>query len=91
MSTDRVPKKWRSAGERWGRWHWVRVLGLRCFFFPFWRSVNAFRRARQAAFDAGFNLVTTEELWKITEALDEHPDGWEHPCMCAECRSYCDE
>lgn len=63
----------RTAGQRWGRWHWVRVLGLRCFFFPFWRSVNAFRRARQAAFSAGFNVVTTEELWKVTEALDEHP------------------
>lgn len=81
----------RTAGQRWGRWHWVRVLGLRCFYFPFWRSINAFRRARRAAFLAGFNVVSTEELWKLTEALDEHPDGWEHPCMCATCRSYADE
>lgn len=69
---------------------WVRVFGLTYFYFPFWRNVNAFRRAYRAAFVSGINLVTTEELWKLTEPLDEHPDGWEHPCMCASCRSYAD-
>jgi hypothetical protein len=83
-------KRWRSAGERWGRWHWVRVLGLRCFYFPFWRTVNTVRRAHRAAFDRSVNLVTTDELWKLTEPLDEHPEGWEHACMCATCRSYAD-
>lgn len=86
MSTDRVPKKWRSAGERWGRWHWVRVIGLRCFLFPFWDTLNAVRRMRMAL-RHDINLVTNEELWTLTEALDEHSDGWEHACMCAECRS----
>jgi hypothetical protein len=81
----------RTAGQRWGRWHWVRVFGLTYFYFPFWRSINAFRRAYRAAFDPRINLVTTAELWKLTESLDEHPDEWEHACMCATCRSYCDE
>lgn len=76
-----------SAGQRWGRWHWLRVAGLRCFYFPFWRSVNAIRRAVIAA-GGRVNLVTNDELWRLTEQLDEHPEGWEHPCMCALCRSY---
>jgi hypothetical protein len=31
--------------------------------------------------------IPTDDLLKITEKLDEHPEGWEWPCMCAECRS----
>lgn len=80
----------RTAGERWGRWHWLRVFGLRCFYFPFWRTVNTARRAYRAAFDSSVNLVTTDELWQLTEPLDDHPEGWEHACMCATCRSYAD-
>lgn len=81
----------RTAGERWGRWHWLRVFGLRCFYFPFWTSVSRIRRAWRAAFDPSINLVTTDELWELTTPLDEHPDGWEHACMCAECRSCANE
>lgn len=80
-----------TAGQRWGRWHWVRVAGLRGFYFPFWRTISVVRRAYSAAFRHDINLVTNDELWTLTEALDEHPDGWEHPCMCATCRSYADE
>lgn len=67
----------------------MRVIWMNCVRFPFWRSVYAIRRAYIAAF-RHINLVTDEELWTITEPLDEHPDGWEHPCMCASCRSYAD-
>ena len=28
------------------------------------------------------------DLLRFTEALDEHPDGYEGSCACAECRSY---
>lgn len=89
--TNETPAEERflSAGQRWGRWHFIRVIGLTCFYFPFWRSVNAMRRAYRAAFTP-VSLLTHEELWKLTEALDEHPDGWDHPCMCATCRSYAD-
>jgi hypothetical protein len=31
--------------------------------------------------------ISTNELLKLTEKLDEHPEGWGWPCMCAECRS----
>jgi len=86
QSTDRHL----TAGQRWGRWHWIRVLWLRCFAFPFWRSSNAVKRAYRAAFDPRVNLVTDDELIELTIPLDEHPDNWEHPCMCASCRSYCD-
>ena len=82
--------KYRSAGQRWGRCHWLRVLGLRCFYFPFWRSVNALRRARRAMFDPHVNLITDEQLYELTQGIDEHPDGWDHPCICALCRSYGD-
>lgn len=89
--TDHLPtEKHLTAGQRWGRWHWVRVLGLTCFYFPFWRSVNGVLRAA-IAMRGRVNLVTDDELVLITKGLDEHPDGWEHPCMCAVCRSYCDE
>jgi hypothetical protein len=77
----------RTAGERWGRWHWVRVIGLRCFYFPFWRTYYSFRRGFIAA-RGRVNLVTTDELVELTSRLDEHPEGWNHPCMCADCRSY---
>lgn len=79
----------RTAGQRWGRWHWVRVLWLRGFRFPFWRAFYAVRRGFTAAF-THINLVSDDELMLITEPLDEHPDGWNHPCMCAECRSCAD-
>lgn len=83
-------KKLLSAGQRWGRWHWIRVIGLTCFYFPFWRSVNGLRRG-WLAMRGRVNLVTSEELEKLTEQLDEHPDGWDHPCMCATCRSYAND
>lgn len=34
--------------------------------------------------------VPENELLALTARLNEHPEGWEHPCMCAECRSYAD-
>lgn len=33
-------------------------------------------------------VVSTDDLLKITEALDEHPEGWEWPCACKECLSH---
>jgi len=68
---------------------WVRVPWLRGIYFPFWTTVAAFRRAG-IAYRGRVNLVTNEELWKLTEQLDEHPDDWHHACMCATCRSYAD-
>jgi hypothetical protein len=65
---------------------WVRLPWLNGIYFPFWRSVNGARRAA-IAMRGGVNLVTDDELCALTERLDEHPDGWDHPCMCAECRS----
>lgn len=86
MSEQPTSKKQLTAGQRWGRWHWVRVVWLRCFYFPFWHSVNAIRRG-VVAMRGRANLVTDDELMKLTEQLDEHPEGWNHPCMCADCRS----
>ena len=34
--------------------------------------------------------VPENELLALTARLDEHPEGWEYPCMCASCRSYAD-
>jgi hypothetical protein len=82
-----MTKKYLSAGQRWGRLHWIRVFGLRCFYFPFWVTVNRIRRGFRAMRD-GVNLVTDGEWIRLTEKLDEHPEDWEHPCMCGLCRSY---
>jgi hypothetical protein len=30
------------------------------------------------------------DLVSLTAVLSEHPDWWDHPCMCAECRSHGD-
>ena len=29
-----------------------------------------------------------QQLLDDTEALDEHPEGYDGPCFCATCRSY---
>lgn len=65
-----------------------RVPYLRLIYFPFWRSVNGVRRG-VIAMRGRVNLVTDEELINLTARLDDHPEGWNHPCMCADCRS-CD-
>lgn len=31
------------------------------------------------------------DLLALTLTLDNHPDWWDHPCWCAECRSYADD
>jgi len=36
------------------------------------------------------HAVPENELLALTARLDEHPEGWDWPCMCAECRSYAD-
>jgi len=34
--------------------------------------------------------IPTRDLLAITSLLTVHPDWWEWPCFCAECRSYAD-
>lgn len=49
--------------------------------------------ARQASIDPAVReagLRDERELVGVTESLDEHPEGYEGPCMCADCRSYAD-
>ena len=37
------------------------------------------------------NLVNERhQLLALTETLDEHPEGYDGPCLCYECRSYGD-
>jgi len=45
----------------------------------------------------GHECVMTRDLWAKLEPKyahtwdwEEHPDGWDEPCMCADCRSYAD-
>ena len=68
---------------------WIRLPWLNGLYFPFWRTVNAFKRGA-IAMRGHVNLVTDDELATLTEPLEEHPEGWEHPCNCALCRSYAD-
>lgn len=69
--------------------HALRVLWLRSLYWPFWRSYFGIKRG-WVAMRGRVNLVTDDELMRVTEPLDEHPEDWEHPCMCATCRSYGD-
>lgn len=73
----------------WGWPRWLLKPFLVVIYFPFWRSVNGVRRAA-TAMRGRVNLVTDDELLRLTADLEEHPDGWDHPCMCATCRSYGD-
>lgn len=34
--------------------------------------------------------LAERDLLAITSLLDTHPMWWDHPCMCADCRSYGD-
>ena len=34
--------------------------------------------------------LAERDLLALTAVLPEHPEWWEHPCMCAECRRYAD-
>jgi len=46
---------------------------------------------RQSCLDPALRaagLRDEAELLEITEILDEHPEGYEGPCICAVCRSY---
>jgi hypothetical protein len=81
--------KFQWDGTLTGWPQWVRVPWLRGLYFPFWRTVNAFRRAG-IAWVGRVNLVTDDELMELTAPLDEHYEGWHHPCACGLCRSYSD-
>jgi len=39
---------------------------------------------------SGHYVLLERDLLALTALLDEHPEWWDHPCMCAECRSYTD-
>jgi hypothetical protein len=67
---------------------WVRLPWLRGIYFPFWTTVNRIRKGWRAATNSGVELLTYDELIEVTTPLDQHPDGWEHACNCAECSSY---
>lgn len=36
------------------------------------------------------HAVPENELLALTARFDTHPEGWGWPCMCGDCRSYCD-
>jgi hypothetical protein len=36
------------------------------------------------------HTVSERQLYALTALLDEHPEWWDGPCMCATCRSYID-
>jgi hypothetical protein len=69
--------------------HWLRVFWLRAIFWPFCEVRGRVQRAC-AVQRRDHYIVTLKELLAVTERLDEHPEGWDFPCHCAECRSYCD-
>ena len=48
----------------------MRLPWLYCLYWPFWRSVNAGRRAWRAAFDSSVELVTHDELIAVTMPLE---------------------
>lgn len=44
----------------------------------------------QAHFDMLVLLTQEDGFPKLTEGIDEHPEGYEGPCFCELCRSYAD-
>lgn len=54
-----------------------------------WRAKIA--AARQDSIDPAVReagLRDERNLLEITESLGEHPEGYDGPCMCADCRCY---
>lgn len=80
--------KFQWDGTLTGWPQWARVPWLRCLYWPFWHTFYRFKRAG-IAWRGRVNLVTDDELYALTDVLDEHPEGWEHPCACRECQT-CD-
>jgi hypothetical protein len=78
-------RQWDATLTGWPQW--VRLPWLRGIYWPFWWNVYAIKRAARA-WRGRVNLVTDEELMELTAPLDEHWEGWHHPCACALCRSY---
>lgn len=37
------------------------------------------------------HIVHERDLVALTIYIDEHPEWWDGPCMCGECREYADE
>lgn len=69
--------------------HRLRVTWLVWLYWPY----CAARYKLVAAWRAMHNknlVVTHDELFALTEGLDEHPESWDGPCCCALCRSYAD-
>jgi hypothetical protein len=70
--------------------HWLYVLWLRALYWPLCTARIRVERALRVQ-RAGFYIVTCDELCKLTEGLEEHPDFWDGPCYCATCRSYAND
>lgn len=54
-------------------------------------AIRAISAALRSASPSGMVLVNEAQLVAITEGLGEHPEDWDGPCMCADCRSYAAE
>lgn len=89
MSAESLSEKKRFDPSLVGWPQWVRVPWLRAIYFPFCTARMRVLRAWHVQ-KAGNYIVTLDELLAITERLDEHPDNWDFPCHCADCRSYGD-
>jgi hypothetical protein len=54
-------------------------------------SADAISEAiRAATWNDHTHSIREQELLALTALLDSHPEWWEWPCMCGECREYVD-
>lgn len=45
----------------------------------------------RGAWNTNPHTLPEADLIALTAGLPEHPEWWDGPCMCATCRSYCDD
>lgn len=90
MSEAKVDEPQLARIKRVAFQHRLYVLWLRALYWPLCTARMRVSRALRVQ-RAGFYIVTCDELLKITEGLDEHPNGWDFPCHCASCRSYAND
>ena len=75
------------TNNRVRHWLWVAWLNLT---HPFYVGRSRIRRAWQVQKRDTY-ILTAAELIEVTRPLDEHPDEWDYPCLCATCRSYAND
>ena len=87
----------RGYGFAYFHWHWFAWTSATPFSASNCRScytafadMQRFAKLRRLSEGEGneTHAIPTRDLLAITSLLQSHPEWWDYPCFCADCRSY---